>query len=192
MKVILKPKTHNLTPLNTLKPKTQNPKPDSGFTLVETMVVSLLFSVIMVLMGGAFVSSLDIQRRAFNIQQAEENAGFVLESIAKEIRVSQIGGPDTACPAAPATTLSLIHPVNGNITYTLSANAIHRNVNGVDTIISSNTVQFTRLQFCISGTPIDNRQQPRVTIMGSLRSTKTKQQATIDFQTTLSQRFLSN
>ena len=165
---------------------------EAGFTLIETMVVSLLFSVIMVLMGGVFVSSLDLQRRAFNIQHAEENVSFILESMAKEIRVSQLGGPDTVCPATPAATLSIIHPVNGNITYSLSGNAVHRNVNGTDSVISSNTVQFTRLQFCISGTPIDNQQQPRVTIIGSVKSVKTKQQTIIDFQTTLSQRFLSN
>ena len=167
-------------------------KPNACFTLIETLVVILLFSVIVVLMGGVFVSSLDLQRRALNIQQAEENVSFILELMAKEIRVSQITGPDTSCPAAPAATLSVVHPVNGNITYSLSSNAVHRNVNGTDSIISSNTVQFTRLQFCISGTPIDNQQQPRVTIIGSVRSAKTKQQATIDFQTTLSQRFLSN
>lgn len=175
-----------------LKPKTYNLNPNSGFTLIETLLVILLFSVIMILMGGVFVSSLDLQRRAFNIQQAEENAGFILESMAKEIRVSQIAGPDTSCPTSPAATLSITHPVNGAITYSLSGNAVHRNANGADSIISSNTVQFTRLQFCISGTPIDNQQQPRVTIIGSVRSVKTKQQATIDFQTTLSQRFLSN
>ena len=155
-------------------------------------MVVLLFSVVLVLMGGIFVGSLELQRRAFNLQQAEENAGFTLESMAKEIRVSQIAGPDNACPGAPATILNLTHPINGAVTYSFSGNAIHRTVNGVDSVISSNTVQFTRLQFCISGTPVDDRQQPRVTIIGSLRSTKTKQQATIDFQTTLSQRFLSN
>lgn len=143
-------------------------------------------------MGGVFVSSLDLQRRAFNIQQAEENASFILESMAKEIRVGQITGPDTVCPATPAATLSIVHPVNGNITYSLSGNAIHRNVNGTDSVMSSNTVQFTRLQFCISGTGVDDQKQPRVTIIASLRSAKTKQQATIDIQTTLSQRFLSN
>lgn len=151
-----------------------------------------IFSLLMVLMSGVFVSSLDLQRRAFNIQQAEENANFVLEAMAKEIRVSQIGGPDTNCPTTPAATLSITHPVNGNITYSLSGNVIHRNVNGTDSVMSSNTVEFTRLSFCISGTPTKDQKQPRVTIIASLRSTKTKQQATIDIQTTVSQRYLSN
>lgn len=173
-----------------MKPKAL--KFNLGFTLIETMAVIFIFSLLAVLMSGVFVSFLDLQRRAFNIQQAEENASFLLESMAKEIRVGQITGPDIDCSGVPVTTLSLVHPVNGNVTYSLSGNAVHRNANGVDGIMSSNTVEFTRLSFCLSGTTVDDQIQPRVTIIMSLRSVKTKQQATIDIQTTVSQRFLSN
>lgn len=165
---------------------------NTGFTLIEMLVSILAFSAIMVLMGGVFVSSLNLQRRALNLQQAEENAGFIMEVMAKEIRVAKITNSETNCPSSPSQTLSIVHPVNGDIVYSLSGNAIHRNVNGTDSIISSSTVEFTRLQFCISGTPIDDTKQPRVTVMAKVRSVKTKQQADIDIQTTLSQRFLSN
>ncbi|MBI2669718.1 MAG: type II secretion system protein [Candidatus Yanofskybacteria bacterium] len=162
---------------------------NAGFTLVETILVVFLFSVLAVLMGGVFISSLDLQRRAFNLQQAVENAGFILEFMTKEIRVSQIVGPASDCPV---NTLSITHPVNGSITYALSGNAVHRIVNGTDSVISSNTVEFTRLEFCPSGISVDDQRQPHVTIIASLRSAKTRQQATIDIQTTVSQRFLSN
>lgn len=153
--------------------------------------------MLVVLVGGAFVSSLELQRRAVNLQQAEDNASFVLELMAKEIRVSQIAGPDTNCPTMPAVTLSITHPVNGNINYSLSGNAVHRNVNGVDSVLSSNTVEFTRLRFCVFGTAIDDQEQPRVTIIAGLKSSKYKgsalrQQIITDIQTTVSQRFLSN
>lgn len=169
-----------------------NLKSGAGFTLTEMIVTVFVFSLLMIIVGSVFVSSLNTQRRAFNIQQAEENANFILESMAKEIRVGQITSPDTSCPASPAATLSLIHPVNGNISYSLSGNAVHRSVNGQDTTISSNTVQFTRLQFCVSGSAVGDNKQPRVTILASVKSTNTQQQAAIDIQTTLSQRFLSN
>lgn len=163
-----------------------------GFTLVEMLTAIFLFSILMIVVGGAFVGSLNTQRTAFNIQQAEENANFTLESMAKEIRVGQVTSADTNCPSSPATTLSISHPVNGSIIYSLSGGAIHRNANGTDTIISSNTVQFTRLQFCILGATTGDQKQPRVTILATVKSVKTQQQSSIDFQTTLSQRFLSN
>ncbi|MBI2063837.1 MAG: type II secretion system protein [Candidatus Yanofskybacteria bacterium] len=164
-----------------------------GFTLIETLLVILLFSVLAVLMGGVFVSSLDLQRRAFNLQQTEENVNFTLELMAKEIRVSQVAIPDgSGCSSLSDTTLNVTHPVNGNIVYSLSGGAIHRNVNGTDSIISSNTVEFTNMRFCVSGALIGDQQQPRVTILGTLKSIKSRQQAIINFQTTVSQRFLSN
>ena len=165
---------------------------NAGFTLVEPLLVIFIFSLLMVLMGGVFVSSLDLQRRAFNLQQAEENANFILESMAKEIRTSQISGSETNCPTSPAPTLDILNQYGENVTYSLSGNAIHRNVNGTDVVISSNTVEFTRLQFCISGTAVGDQKQPRVTVIASIKSVKTKQQAIIDVQTTVSQRFLSN
>ena len=173
-----------------MKPKTYNLKPDFGFTLVETIVTMAIFSLMVVVISAAFVSALDLQRRAFNIQQVEENVGFLLEAIAKEIRVSTIDDPDSNCPSSPATVLNITHPVNGSIRYELAGTTLKRRVNGVDTIISANTVEFTRLQFCVSGNATTDQRQPRVTLIASMRSANIKQQAAMDFQTTLSARFL--
>jgi prepilin-type N-terminal cleavage/methylation domain-containing protein len=165
---------------------------NAGFTLIEVMVAFLIFSIILTIFSSVFLSSSKLQKRAFNIQQAEENANYILESMAKEIRVSRISGPDTNCPSSPATSLSMTHPVNGDIVYSLSGTMVQRSVNGTVTTISSNTVDFTRLQFCISGTPIGDQKQPRVTILASVRSKKTQQQTNVDIQTVVSQRFLSD
>lgn len=157
-----------------------------GFTLVETVVTIFIFSIIITVVLSAFVSALNLQRRAFNIQQVEENGNFILESMAKEIRVSTINTSD----ACPASSLSVSHPINGTIVYSLSGTDLIRTVNGNQYIVNSNVVQFSRLQFCISGNANPDQRQPRVTLVASIRSTQTKQQATIDVQTTLSQRRL--
>jgi Tfp pilus assembly protein PilV len=160
--------------------------------LIEILTAFLIFSIILTIFSSVFLSSSKLQKKAFNTQQAEENANYILESMAKEIRVSQISGPDSNCPSSPASILSITHPVNGNIVYSLSGTSIQRTVNGTATIISSNTVDFTRLQFCISGTPVGDKKQPRVTILASIKSKKTQQQASVDIQTSVSQRFLSD
>ena len=174
-----------------LKPKTYNPiRPDGGFTLIEALVTAALFSMMITVISGVFISALNLQRRAFNLQQVEENTNFLLESMAKEIRVSAIDDPDTNCPTLPATILNITHPVNGSIRYSLSGASVTRRANGVDTIVSANTVEFTRLQFCVSGNGATDQRQPRVTLIASIKSANTKEQAIIDFQTTLSARFL--
>ena len=109
--------------------------------------------------------------------------------MAREIRVSTIIGVDTVCPSAPLNLLTIIHPVNGNVNYTLNNFAVHRNMNADDSIMSSNTVRFTRLQFCLSGmTP---GSQPRVTVVGTIQSLDINQQITEDFQTTITTRVLN-
>jgi len=167
-------------------------KKSGGFSLVEIITAFLIFSIILTIFSSVFLSSSKLQKKAFNIQQAEENASYILETMAKEIRVSKISGPDFNCPSSPSSALSITHPVNGNIVYSLNGTTVQRTVNGTVTAISSNTVDFTRLQFCISGTPVGDKKQPRVTILASVRSKKTQQQASIDIQTAVSQRFLSD
>lgn len=163
-------------------------KKQNGFTLVETVVALLIFAILMTIVGSAFVNALNLQRRAFNIQRAVENSNFIVESMAKEIRVSQINGPDSGCPASPGSSLSINHPVNGSVTYGLSGTSIIRNGN----VINSNDVEFTSLKFCVSGTPANDQRQPKVTIIAGIKSLDTSQQAVINVQTTVSQRFLSN
>jgi prepilin-type N-terminal cleavage/methylation domain-containing protein len=179
-----------------MKPITSNQKPpisNAGFTLTEILVVALIFSLVVIIFSSAFINSSGLQKKAFNIQQVVENASYVLESMAKEIRVSKIYGPDTNnCPSSPAGSLVIDHPVNGRITYSLSGGAVHRNVNGQDSIVSSDNVEFTRLQFCILGTAIGDGKQPRVIIQASIRSKSALQQSRIDIQTAVSQRFLTD
>lgn len=169
-------------------------KYQNGFTLIETMAAALILGIVVIIFTSVFVSSINTQRRAFNIQQSEENINFILEAMAKEIRIGQIAGPDTNCPSAPTDSLSFQHPVNGAIQYFLDSgtNAIMRSVNGARNPISSNAVEFTRLKFCVTGTQLNDGRQPRVTIMATVRSKNAAQQTSVDIQTTVSQRFLLN
>jgi prepilin-type N-terminal cleavage/methylation domain-containing protein len=178
-----------------MKPITSNQKPpilNAGFTLTEILVVALIFSLVVIIFSSAFINSSGLQKKAFNIQQVVENASYVLESMAKEIRVSKVPPQDNNCPSSPASSLVIDHPVNGRITYSLSGGAVHRNVNGQDSIVSSDNVEFTRLQFCILGTAIGDGKQPRVIIQASIRSKSALQPSRIDIQTAVSQRFLTD
>jgi len=160
-----------------------------GFTLVELLVSVFIFSVIMVLVGSLFVYSLDLQRRAFNLQQTEENATFLIETMLKEFRVSDVTFPLVAsdCPAIPSQKIAIIHPDLGPITYELIGTNVERN--GV--ALNSNTIEFTKLGFCVSGAVVDGK-QTRITMIASIRSSKTSQQSLIDIQTSISPRKLND
>ena len=165
-----------------------------GFTLVETLVSILLFATIAMIVGSVFVSSLDIQRRANNIQQTEENASYVLETMIKEIRVSTlpVALADTDCAAAPLPAMAIINSSGVLVVYSLNGTDLIRNAGGVDGVMNSNTVQFQRLAFCVSGAQPSDSKQPRITIIASIQSKNMKQQITVDTQTTISLRGLSD
>lgn len=172
---------------------------NDGFTLIELIASVLIFSVLMVVFGSVFVFSLNAQKRAFNVQQVVDNANFIFDSMAKEIRVAEILSPNTnsncldSSTSQPVTRLDFNHPVNGQITYTLVGTDLHRIIGGTtDTVLNSSSVEFTRLEFCIIGNTLGDGLQPRITIKASARSKNSQQQETINLQTTLSQRFLSN
>ncbi|MEK7506711.1 MAG: prepilin-type N-terminal cleavage/methylation domain-containing protein [Patescibacteria group bacterium] len=166
---------------------------ERGFTLVETLVTLFIFSIIVLLFGGIFSGSLSSQRRASNIQQVQENADYILEALTKEIRVSTVNTADTPdCAASPAAALNITHPVNGSVVYALAGNNLQRTVNGIQTIVNSNTIQFTRLFFCVAGQAADDKLQPRVTIVTGLKSAGAGAESAMDIQTTVSTRRLSN
>lgn len=168
-----------------------------GFTLVELLVSMFIVSIIITIGGALFIQALNLQRRAFNLQQAEENAGQILEAMAKEIRISQIDpGAENDCSATPpSTTLTMNRLGVDTIKYSLDDvnHTVLRKVGAADpAVMNSNTVEFTRLGFCITGATAADQKQPRVTIIASIKSGSAKEEATIDIQTTISQRLQSN
>src|SRR3989344_4158414 len=101
----------------------KNPKSkiQTGFTLIELLVAMTIFSIIMLIVSSVVVSAFNLQRRANNLQQSQENGSFLMERMLKEIRVATLP-PEVyeTCPGSPLTELTIIHPVNGEVTYYLS------------------------------------------------------------------------
>ncbi|PJE50544.1 MAG: hypothetical protein COV29_04015 [Candidatus Yanofskybacteria bacterium CG10_big_fil_rev_8_21_14_0_10_36_16] len=167
----------------------------AGFTVFEMLTAGTIFTIALVVVTGSFVQSLRTERRADNIKIVQEDALFVMEVISREIRVAEIqnrtGDPD--CPDdQPALVLCIIHPVNGDIVYSISNNQIHRNVNGKDTILSSDNIEFTKLEFYHSGLEAGDGLQPRITILATVKSVGPNETVEIKVQTTVSQRLLQS
>ncbi|MDP3696478.1 MAG: prepilin-type N-terminal cleavage/methylation domain-containing protein [Candidatus Taylorbacteria bacterium] len=169
----------------------------AGFTLIEVTVTIMVFTIMMILVSSIFARAIEIERRVVWSQRVQENATLVLESMAKEIRVSEIVNQDTPNCTVPATTLTMNHPTacGGspcNVTYTLTGNNVQRQVDLVGTdfisFVNSTDVQFTRLNFCITGSGINDDQSPKVTILTSLKSTKGSPPSSVNLQTSVTSR----
>lgn len=167
----------------------------AGFSLVELLVATTVFMFVVTGVSSLFIQALDLQRRATGIQKIEENAQFVTESIAREIRVSTITSGDTNCsPPDPVTTATLVikHPVNGTVTYqydkTSGIGVILRNGQPLTTT----DVNFTSFAFCVSGSGADGT-QARVTVPMTIQavSGRPANRVAVSLQTTVASRDLS-
>ncbi len=171
-----------------------------GFSLVEMLVATTVFTFVAASTSSLFVTALDLQRRAIGIQKIQENAQFALESIAREVRVSIVTSPDASCdPIDPVgtRTLTIEHPTNGTVTYeydtTTDIAVITRDAGGSGPLpITSSDVNFTFFAFCVTGSGDDDI-QTRVTMPMTIESMagRPSTRAKVSLQTTIVSRDLS-
>ena len=165
---------------------------NQGFTLAELLTTMTIFSLIVISVVAIYIGALKIQRRAFHVQTIQENALSVLESMAKEIRVSRIEDQNNNCSTdPPATQLTIIHPSEGTVVYRLNSisGIVERVVGGVIYYLSSQDALFNTLRFCVIGstTPSDN-QPARITIITSVSNRIGQEILTVNLQTTITSR----
>ncbi len=159
-----------------------------GFTLIETTVTLLVFTISMVLVTAIFARAVEIERRVVWSQRVQENSTLIFEAMAKEIRVSKIVDQN-ALPPNCAPTLTMSHPIacNGspcNITYSLNGTYLLKHM-GYDSFVNSSDVKITSLRFCITGSGDNDNRSPKVTILMSLQSTGGSPPISADLETTV-------
>jgi len=67
-------------------------KSGAGFTLVEMLVVVLLFSIVMGTTTGVFASALKLQKYNLSQQQLLNQTSYVIEYMSRAIRMAKTGG----------------------------------------------------------------------------------------------------
>lgn len=152
----------------------QNTK--KGFTLIEIIVAAALFSLISLAITNLFISAIKGQRQITSLQAVQENGRYLMESISKEIRTSQIVSND-----GMATNLQIKNADGENIEYVFSNKQITRN----GEILNSENIE-TDGRFYIKKT----NSQPRATVVMVLnyKSNKPEQNIKINLETTMSSR----
>jgi len=159
----------------------------SGFTLIELLVAITIFLVVMTIAAEIFMMGMGGAKRLYGRQNALDSARFIMESMAKEIRMSTI-----TSASGDLTTLDIksskLSP--SGIHYVFAANSITRQQDGSSVVaLNPSEVQITGVHFIVGkyGTTL---QQPRVTIIMKVRNVTAvpDQQVEINLQTTISSR----
>jgi len=158
----------------------------AGFSLIELIVAMAVFSFVLLAMTGIAHSVIKGQRKAFALQEVQENGRYLVESISKGIRMGII----TSASDNQTTILSLINQSGDDIDYQFIANKMQRRVNaGAWQDISSNNINITGYFYIRKtvSTP-DRRALVTMVMKIEMASGRAEGQAENYLQTTLSSR----
>ncbi len=111
----------------------------SGFTLLEMLISSAIFAIVLFAIYTMHITSLDTSIRGVNKIEVQQNARVAKERMAREIRMAgydpssaiPLQGSPTAVQVATATTLTFIADVTGDgvskrVTYQLQGTQLIR------------------------------------------------------------------
>ena len=181
-----------------LRPKTYNRQSRSGFTLIEAVVATAVFAFVVSSVMGVYLSTFQIDRKTRAQRAITQNARFILEYLAKEIRNGNIdyaSYPSGIVPADP--DLYVQNQFNEDERFYLDGQTMVLYKNGSATSLSTSGVRVTKLKFLISplGDPYtadkNYNEQPHVTVIMELTSNygnNPADVATLNFEDTFATR----
>jgi len=159
-----------------------------GFTLVELLVTIALFSILVSIAMGGFVSALHTEHQVAAMMGAESNVSIAIEEMMREIRTGYLfchdngaTTPNSACDTAPdscsidasgvwtCSKLSYVNAQGNVVAYSLNNGVLERSdssVNaGVMAPLTSSGVKITKLGFTLFGNTEGDHWTPRITIV---------------------------
>jgi prepilin-type N-terminal cleavage/methylation domain-containing protein len=166
--------------------------PARAFTLIEMMVSVAIFSVVMVIVGAAYLNLINLDQQARAVDEDADNISFVIDSMARAIRTGtsyncdQSGALNNYCASTAGNSFSFTDSAGEIDTYILSNNRIGECLNyssictsGVSAFqyITSPDITVTNLSFYVRGAPKGDNLQPQVmfSVTGKINSAKATQ-----------------
>jgi prepilin-type N-terminal cleavage/methylation domain-containing protein len=178
---------------------TQRPK--RGYSLVELIVSLGLFSMVMVVVTGAYLTLISLDRQARASNQLSASLSFAVESMARSMRT----GTTYKCNQSDSspncgsggTSISFIDTQGQTITYLLKTNgSIGQCTGGLCTgataiALTDRRISITSLRFYVAGVGATDRIQPQVTFtLAGTMTTDAGETTNFAVQTSAAQRFL--
>jgi len=161
-----------------------------GFTLIELLVAMTIFLTVVTVSTEIFMMSMGGAKRLFGRQDTLDSARYIMESMAKEIRMSTV--LTGANSPNGSLTLDIRNPKlrPQDIHYVFSGSTLTRRQGGGAAVqLNPAEVQINKGSFIVNklGTTL---QQPRVTIIMTVTNVTTvpAQVVQINLQTTISSR----
>jgi type II secretory pathway pseudopilin PulG len=150
---------------------------NKGFTLIEAVVATSVFAFVVTSILGVYISTIQLDRKTRAQRAVAQNARFITEFLAKEVRNGSINYASYPGGTVAGTgDLYLQNQANEIEHLFLNGTNLVLNKNGANTNMNSSAVKVTNLKYYIQpiGDPYTAdktyNEQPRVTFVLELTS----------------------
>jgi len=175
-------------------------KKNDGFTLVEIMVATAIFSIVIAISIGLFVSSIQAQKYILNYQQLLSQTGYTMEYMSRSLRMAKKdnGSCVNGNYQVPLSndSIKFLNNNNGECwRFYLYSNGNEKKLmverNGKSYNLTSNNLRVNKFRVSVIGD--SSGHQPKVTIFLDIQGVKSVAGhfPRIKIQTTVSQRDLN-
>ncbi|MBX4205128.1 MAG: prepilin-type N-terminal cleavage/methylation domain-containing protein [Candidatus Doudnabacteria bacterium] len=182
---------------------------ENGFTLIEIVVAATLFAFVVTSLLGVYLSTLRLDSRTRAQRAVSDNARFIMEFMAKEVRNGHIDYTSSGCGSVLTSVTDLCLINQGNeaehiYAETPSALGTPAGTNLVlakgasSSNLNSSAVRITKLKFLVtpahdpllsSSQASGYNEQPHVTVILELTALSTKDPVKLSLQSTFSQNY---
>lgn len=173
-------------------------KNQKGFTLIEILGSVVIFSIVVLIVTGIFISVLRVQRVVLATQEILDQTSYVLEYISRAMRMAKkdLTG---ACLSSSGLNYELTSggvkfmDYDGNCTeYYLENNQLKRRIGGDVVELTSRKLKVNYFKVVLDGENQNDNKQPRLTFFLEIESQRLPltQRPQLRFQSTVSQRNL--
>ena len=155
--------------------KTSKEFNNKGFTLIEILVAMAVFGLVITAITGIFVSIANAQRKAAALQSTQEASRFMLESMAKEIRMSVLN-------SYSSSYVDITNSDGERFNYEFSGGQLYRKGQP----ISPDNIEIVKGSFAV----VRQSSAAKITIVMIVRGKNTgiAQQTALNLQTTINTR----
>lgn len=149
----------------------------SGYTLIELIIATGLFALIMLLASGAYLMMIGLERQAQGIATGIDNLSFAIETMTRDIRTGSAYSCGVVldqgdCVVSGGSSFTFTPSGGGaSVTYALGTQSGPNGTTVGDitkdgAVLTDPSVDITSLTFYVTGTSksVSDNAQPRVTI----------------------------
>ncbi len=174
--------------------KCLNVKMNKGFTLIETLIAALIFSIVIGAGIGVFASAIKLQKYNLAHQQLLSQTSYAIEYMSRAIRMAGIksgcAGGGSFFSGGTSLEFESYNSDYGCQEFSLQNGQLKVENDELDDFLTSDDFEITSLNFQVSGDIPGDALQPRVTISMEIRGKGLVPEPKIKIQTTISQRNL--